>query len=127
MDSEDNQMELQQVIGNIRSAHDLRGGEFLLVIGSTGMILVGANRTAVENILIAYISLRSREMGMEQFVNRLFHVGDTLQVDNHTASVMMTLHNRRSVLQKMPLFSDDSHHIDVTPFVGAASVCSHVP
>ena len=88
MDAEDHQMELQQVIGNVRSSHDLKGGEFLLVIGSTGMLLVGPKVTTIESTLIAYISLRSREMGMEQFVNRLFHVGDTLQVGNRTASGM---------------------------------------
>ncbi len=80
MDSEKNQMELQQVIGTVRSSHDLKGGEFLLVIGSSGMLLVGPKTSSIESTLIAYIALRSREMGMERFVNRLFHVGDSLQV-----------------------------------------------
>ena len=85
MDSEDNQMELQQIVGTLRSAHDLKNGEFLLVLGSTGMVLVGPKRTVIESTLIAYISLRSREMGMERFVNRLFHVGDTLQARRQQA------------------------------------------
>lgn len=79
LDNISNKMELQQLIGILQASHSING-EMLLVIGSTGMLVVGGAVAAYERIIVAYLCLKSREMGMDRFVNRLFHVGDTLQV-----------------------------------------------
>lgn len=64
----------------MRGCYDIgEQGEVLLMLGSSGMLLVGADVYAHEQLLVAYLCLRSREMGMERFVNRLFQLGDTLQ------------------------------------------------
>jgi len=107
-DGEELQMEIQQVIGDVRGCYDNgEQGEVLLMLGSSGMLLVGADVYAHEQLLVAYLCLRSREMGMERFVNRLFQLGDTLQELRHC---VITYTEDPGSLDKMALLQSETLH-----------------
>jgi len=107
MDGEENQMEIQQTIGQVRTAHDLAGGQVLLVLGQNGMLLVGHNVHKYESTIVAYLCLRSRELCMERFINHLFRLGDTLQELRHC---VVTYTEDPGSLDKMTLLQSETLH-----------------
>ena len=71
-DSGPMESEVKQVLGEMRSAHDLGEGldSELLILGSLGLLLSGPNCRRHEPIITAYLSLSARSL----FVENLFRV-----------------------------------------------------
>ena len=70
--------ELRQVLGDAYEAHDLSDKD-MLIIGSMGLLLVGPANKTNEPVLLAYLSLKSRDVFIGDIFNRLFMVEDSLK------------------------------------------------
>ena len=77
MDGEDHENELRQVLGATNDAYDLED-DFLLVVGETGILMVGADVKAQEDLAVAFLTLQSMNMFIGGLFDRLFELNDNL-------------------------------------------------
>jgi hypothetical protein len=77
MDGEEHENELRQILGATDNAYDLED-DFLLVLGETGILLVGRTVRQYEEILLAFLFLQSMNMFIGGLFDRLFELNDGL-------------------------------------------------
>ena len=70
--------EIKQVLGDTYEAHDL-GDNDIVITGSHGIMLVGPQSKMQEPVMLAFLSLRSRDVFVHNVFNRLFIIDDTLK------------------------------------------------
>jgi WD repeat-containing protein 35 len=70
--------ELRQVLGDTHEAHDL-GDNDIVITGSHGIMLIGPHSKMQEPVMLAFLSLRSRDVFVHNVFNRLFIIDDTLK------------------------------------------------
>jgi WD repeat-containing protein 35 len=70
--------EIRQVIGDTYEAHDL-GENDVVITGSHGIMLVGPHSKMQEGVMLAFLSLRSRDVFVQNVFNRLFIIDDVLK------------------------------------------------
>jgi WD repeat-containing protein 35 len=78
LDKEDNENELKQVLGDIRSAHDLSDDDVIL-LGQDGVLLVGPNAAKQLELLVSYVGLLCRELFIRNYFVRTFVLNDSLK------------------------------------------------
>ncbi len=69
--------ELKQILGDIHSAHDLSKDD-IIIMGSTGILVVGPHSQYYESILTKYLSLQSREIFLRNYFVRSFILSKNL-------------------------------------------------
>ena len=70
--------EIRQVLGDTYEAHDLSDDD-VVITGSHGIMLVGPKSKTQEPVMLAFLSLRSRDVFVHNVFSRLFIVDDTLK------------------------------------------------
>ena len=70
--------EIRQVLGDTYEAHDLSDDD-VVITGSHGIMLVGPKSKTQEPVMLAFLSLRSRDVFVHNVFNRLFIIDDTLK------------------------------------------------
>ena len=70
--------ELRQVLGDTHEAYDL-SPEDLVIVGSRGVLVAGPAAKANEPLLLAFLSIRARDLYIQDTFNKLFMVEDTLR------------------------------------------------
>ena len=70
--------EIRQVLGDTYEAHDLSDND-IVITGSHGIMLVGPQSKMQEPVMLAFLSLRSRDVFVHNVFNRLFIIDDTLK------------------------------------------------
>jgi hypothetical protein len=98
MDGEDHENELRQILGATSDAYDLED-DFLLILGETGILLVGASVREHEEILIAFLFLQSMNMFIGGLFERLFELNDGLTNVHRILDVYERDPNKSSSLQ----------------------------
>jgi hypothetical protein len=78
MDKGEFENELKQVIGDLRGCHDLGNGN-IIVLGRDGILCAGRDMLAHDKLLIAYLSLLSREVFLRSYFVRMFILDDLLK------------------------------------------------
>lgn len=84
IDGQAMQCELQQLLGEVGSAHELVAREsavstgLILILGRRGMLLAGKDSQQYEPLLLAYGSLRSRSIVLEDMTRRLQLLNDDI-------------------------------------------------
>ena len=71
LDKEDNENELKQILGDTHSAHDLASDE-VLIVGSTGILVVGPRIKRHEKLLVSFACLKGMDFFAQNFFSRLF-------------------------------------------------------
>jgi hypothetical protein len=77
MDKEDNENELKQVLGDTQAAYNL-AEDLILIIGTHGLLFAGSQSGKYEHILASYLSLKTREIFLENFFYKLFSLQSVL-------------------------------------------------
>eukprot|EP00873_Tetraselmis_striata_P007221 jgi/Tetstr1/427485/TSEL_017613.t2 len=108
LDAEEKEMELQQVIGQVQTAHVL-ADRMYLIIGSGGMLIVGNSDKIMQHemTICQYVSLRARDLMMESYVSRVFQIGDVLQ---EIRNCIMTYADDPGSLDKIRLLQSETMH-----------------
>ena len=78
MDRDAFENEIRQVLGDTYEGYDLTD-EDVIVTGSHGIMVTGPNAKLNEPVLLAFLSLRSRDVFVQNLFSRLFIVDDTLK------------------------------------------------
>ena len=78
MDKGEFENELKQVIGDLRGCHDLGNGN-IIVLGRDGILCAGADMLQHDALLLAYLSLLSREVFLRSYFVRMFILDDLLK------------------------------------------------
>ena len=81
--------EIRQVLGDTYEAHDLSDDD-IVITGSHGIMLVGPQSKSQEPVMLAFLSLRSRDVFVHNVFNRLFIIDDTLK----TARLLIAKYER---------------------------------
>lgn len=76
MDKGEFENELKQVLGDIRSCHDI-GPDDVVIMGRDGVLLAGEHAINYEELFVAYVSLLVREIFIRNFFVRTFVLDDT--------------------------------------------------
>ncbi|CEG40393.1 uncharacterized protein PHALS_10596 [Plasmopara halstedii] len=77
LDRGEKENELKQVLGELHSVHDI-GKDDKLLVGHDGILLAGPNANRHEPLLVAHLTLLSRELVVRFFFKRTFVLGDIL-------------------------------------------------
>ena len=77
LDKEEHENELKQILGETQSSHDIDEDE-LLIIGTSGLLVAGRGCARHEETLVAYLELKSIELFVSSFSERLLHLHDSL-------------------------------------------------
>ena len=77
LDREAHENELCQVIGDVQTCHFLSDVD-LLIIGRSGVLMAGPNAREHENLLLAYMSLNSRDIFLRSYWHRTFIFDDVM-------------------------------------------------
>lgn len=78
MDKDAFENEIRQVLGDTYEAFDLTDND-VVITGSHGILIVGPASKRNEAVVLAFLSLRSREAFVHNVFNRLFIVDETLK------------------------------------------------
>jgi hypothetical protein len=78
LDKGEMENELKQVLGDLRSAHDLSKDD-VIIMGNSGILVSGPHAQFYESILITYLSLLCREIFMKNYFIRIFVLNKSLQ------------------------------------------------
>ena len=78
LDKEDNENELKQVLGDVRSAHDLSEDD-VIIMGRDGVLLAGPNAGQQLELLVSYVGLLCRELFIRNYFVRTFVLNDSLK------------------------------------------------
>ena len=70
--------ELTQVLGDLHAAHDI-GENHILLVGHDGILLAGADTRQYEQLMVAHISLLSRDVCLRSYFSRLHIFDDALK------------------------------------------------
>lgn len=79
MDGEEQQNELEQVLDNMQLAHFIPEKNTRLFMGDGGMLIVSPNWKEYETLITFYSLLRSAELFVDGFFNRMSLLGDELK------------------------------------------------
>ena len=78
LDGDSRESEIRQVIGDTYHAFDISEND-VVIFGSDGVLFAGPGCLRHETLLLAYLSLKSRESFMLNFFNRLFIIDDHMK------------------------------------------------
>ena len=78
LDKDAFEYEIRQVLGDTYEAHDLSDDD-VIITGSHGIMLVGPKSKTHEPVMLAFLSLRSRDVFVHNVFSRLFIIDDTLK------------------------------------------------
>lgn len=74
--------ELTQVLGDLHAAHDI-GENHVLLVGHEGVLLAGAETRQHEELMVAHVSLLSRDVCLRSYFARLHIFDDALKAVKH--------------------------------------------
>ena len=77
LDKEEHENELKQILGETQSSHDIDEDE-LLIVGTSGILVAGRGCARHEETLVAYLELKSIELFVSAFSERLLYLHDSL-------------------------------------------------
>ena len=79
MDKDAFENELRQVLGDTHQAYDITDRD-VVITGSHGILLSGPNAKAQEPVMLMYLSIRSRDVFVNNVFSRIFMTDDILKL-----------------------------------------------